>query len=107
MSVVAGDEDERESYMDDDDTKSIRSKKSMSVYSGVGRSISKKLGQQQSFAGSVKSGTKRDKKTMKVAKKDDAPKQIKLDPSVHQLHSDNLSEQHFVDLRQFLYKKQR
>ena len=44
MSIVAGDEDERESYMDDDDTKSIRSKKSMSVYSGVGRSISKKLG---------------------------------------------------------------
>ena len=36
-----------------------------------------------------------------------APVPMKIDPPTRQLHTDDLDEQHFVELRQFLYKKQR
>ena len=77
----------------------------MSVYSSVAKSIRKKLNMQTSFQGSQKGSNKRDKAM--IAKKADAPVPVKLDNYNRQLHSDNLDEQHFVELRQFLYKKQR
>ena len=41
MAIICGEEDERESILDEDDNKSVRSKKSMSVYSSVAKSIRK------------------------------------------------------------------
>ena len=116
MSIIPHDDgDERESIMgDEDDNKSLRSKKSASVYSSVAKSIVKRqtsTGQpdrniRASAQGSQRSGSKRDSKTTGY-KKEDFPIPTKLDLPQRQLHSDNLNEQHFTDLRNFLYKKQR
>ena len=77
--------------VDEDDSKSMRSKKSQSVYSSMAKSIRKQgtLGQ-KSVVGSPKNGSKRERQ-MKP-KKEDLPVPTKLDLQVRQLHSDNLSE---------------
>ena len=113
MSVIhhAVDDEERESLLDEDEN---RSKKSMSIKSGVTKSIRKAVTsgpQDRKFQGSSKqdsqfSGSKRGSKITNK-KEPEAPVPTKLDLPQRQLHSDNLNEQHFIELRNFLYKKQR
>ena len=43
MNTFADNDDERESMIDEDETKSVRSKKSNSVYSGVAKSFRNKI----------------------------------------------------------------
>lgn len=92
MSVVLGEDEERESLADDDDNKSVRSKKSVSVYSSVAKSIRKHntinggaagaTHRSSAHGGSQHSGSKRDRNhhTTKTSKKEeDCPVPTKLD----------------------------
>ena len=115
MSIIPHDDaDERQSMIDEgDDNKSVRSKKSQSVYTSVTKSVVKRQKSngrpdqtlRASAHGSQRSGSKRDSKT--GHRKEEFPIAVKLDVPNRQLHSDDLNEQHFTDLRNFLYKKQR
>ncbi len=56
--------------------------------------------------GSIMSSTKRSKANKKKAD-ENIPQPEKLVIVERKLHSDDLKEQHFIELRQFLHKKQR
>ena len=94
---------------DSDGDKSVRSKKSMSVYSGVAKSMrGTKLRMQRKDSGkSIAKKERRSNFSSKKAREEELPQPIKINIPERKVHNDDLSEQHFVELRNFLYKKQR
>lgn len=96
---VNGDEDERS--FDDEDDDDTRSKKSLTVKSRLGMTARRR----NRIESSVKLGDSV-KRRASPLKTEVLPPQTKLTEEKHK-YKDNLEESHFVELRQFLYKKQR
>ena len=99
-----------ESIFQDDDTKSVRSKKSTYSKASKAKSIIKVIDSSISRKNySPKASTTKRSATQATisSTKDTRPVPTKLDIKSKKLHNDDLTEQHFVELRNYLHKKKR